>query len=297
MKTRWPILALLPVLLSCTEAAREATEPTRAGLMHSDGYSWSQTSRERQPVALAERAVAMVVPPKPDLPPIARPDATSMIIRTATALVEVDTLENAVAELKQLAARVGGYVANTGMEVGRNRLRQAVIEIKIPANHFDEVLSGLEPIGKLESVNVNAQDVGEEYVDVSARIENAKRLERRLIDLLATRTGKLKDVLDVEQELARVREEIERYQGRIRYLQAHTATSTLSVTVHEPVPVVGDAGESVMGEAFRNAWRNFVVLISVFVQSLGILIPLGALAFVVWIVVKRSRRIAPQSTT
>jgi hypothetical protein len=61
--------------------------------------------------------------------------------------------------------------------------------------------------------------------------------------------------------------------------------------------VVGDAGESIMGEAFRNAWRNFVMLISVFVQSLGVLIPLGALAFVVWTVVKRSRRIASQSTT
>jgi len=229
-----------------------------------------------------------------ELPPISRPDATSMIIRTATALVEVDSLENAVAELKQLAARVGGYVANTGMELGHNRLRQAVIEIKIPANQFDEVLAGLKPIGKLESVNVNAQDVGEEFVDVSARIENAKRLERRLIDLLATRTGKLKDVLDVEQELARVREEIERYQGRIRYLQAHAATSTLSVTVHEPVPVVGDAGQSVMGDAFRQSWRNFVALLSIAVQSLGVVIPLGALAFAVWVVVKRVRRVETQ---
>jgi hypothetical protein len=180
------------------------------------------------------------------------------------------------------------------MEVGHNRLRQAVIEIKIPANQFDEVLAGLKPIGKLESVNVNAQDVGEEFVDVSARIENAKRLERRLIDLLATRTGKLKDVLDVEQELARVREEIERYQGRIRYLQAHAATSTLSVTVHEPVPVVGDAGQSVMGDAFRQSWRNFVALLSIAVQSLGVVIPLGALAFAVWVVVKRVRRVETQ---
>ncbi|MGE5801330.1 MAG: DUF4349 domain-containing protein [Gemmatimonadota bacterium] len=219
-----------------------------------------------------------------------------MIIRTATALIEVDSIEPAVASLKELAARVGGYVANTGMEVGRNRLRQAVIEVKIPADRFEEVLSGLKPLGKLESVNVNTQDVGEEYVDVSARIENAKRLERRLIDLLATRTGKLKDVLDVEQELARVREEIERYQGRLRYFQTHTATSTLRVTVHEPVPVVGDAGKSVMGEAFRQSWRNFVVLVSVFVQSLGILIPLGALAFVVWFVAKRTRRLANQHT-
>jgi hypothetical protein len=296
MRARWAMLSTIAVLLSCkTERSAPTAESVMVGLSYSEGY----TGRVDQSVAAVPALGAPAlwsggggVTGKADLPVMTRPDATNMIIRTATALIEVDSLERAVAELKQLAARVGGYVANTGMEVGRNRLRQAVIEVKIPADRFEEVLSGLKPLGKLESVNVNAQDVGEEYVDVSARIENAKRLERRLIDLLATRTGKLKDVLDVEQELARVREEIERYQGRVRYLQAHTAISTLTVTAHEPVPVVGDAGESVMGEAFRQSWRNFVMLVSVFVQSLGILIPLGVLAFVVWFGVKRARRLA-----
>jgi len=286
MKNRWAILGTV-ALLSCTNESRVPAAPSDVAYLQQDVYSSHKVSAG-QPAAVALSEV--VVTGAAELPPITRPDATNMIIRTATALIEVDSLENAVAQLKRLAAGVGGYVANTGMEVGRNRLRQAVIEVKVPADRFDDVLSGLQPIGKLESVNVNAQDVGEEYFDVTARIDNAKRLEKRLIDLLATRTGKLKDVLDVEQELARVREEIERYQGRIRYLQAHTATSTLSVTVHEPPPVVGDAGQSVMGEAFRQAWRNFVALLSAFVQSLGILIPLGAVAGIVWLIVKRSRK-------
>jgi hypothetical protein len=121
-------------------------------------------------------------------------------------------------------------------------------------------------------------------------MENARRLEQRLIELLATRTGKLKDVLDVEQSLAQVREEIERYEGRLRYLRAHTAMSTLTVYVHEPVPVVGTAGTSVMGEAFRQAWRNFVTFLAVFVQALGIVIPLGAIATAVWLVVRARGR-------
>jgi len=64
--------------------------------------------------------------------------------------------------------------------------------------------------------------------------------------------------------------------------------------VHEPVPVVGDAGQSVMGDAFRQSWRNFVALLSIAVQSLGVVIPLGALAFAVWVVVKRVRRVETQ---
>jgi len=215
--------------------------------------------------------------------------STNMIIRTATASIQVDSVQAAVAQLKQLATRLGGYVASSGIETGRNQLKQAVIEMKIPATRFDEVLAGLTPIGKLESVNVDAEDVGEEFVDVTARMDNARRLERRLIDLLATRTGKLKDVLDVERELARVREEIDRYEGRIRYLKAHTAMSTLSVTVHEPLPVVGTAGKSVMGEAFTQAWRNFVVLLSLAVQSLGVVLPLGLVAGVAWVVTRRWR--------
>ena len=229
--------------------------------------------------------------------PFTAPDATaSMLIRTATASIEVDSLEVAIEHTKRLAARVGGFVANSSVEAGANRVRSATLEVKLPPQRFDQGLAGLEPIGKLEHVDVEAQDVGEEFVDVTARMENARRLERRLIDLLATRTGKLKDVLDVEQSLARVREEIERYEGRIRYLQRHTAMSTLSVTVHEPLPVVGTAGQSVMGAAFRQAWRNFVVLASLLVQSLGIVIPLGLVAFVAWMSAKRWRRTIHQRT-
>jgi hypothetical protein len=218
------------------------------------------------------------------------PTEANMVIRTATASVKVESLEPAVAAVRELAVRVGGFVANTDVQTGEGQLRSATIELKVPATRFDEALSGLTPIGKLESANVETEDVGEEYVDVTARMDNAHRLERRLIDLLATRTGKLKDVLDVEQSLARVREEIERYQGRLRYLQAHTAMSTLTIYVHEPVPVVGSAGTSVMGEAVRQAWRNFVTFLAVFVQALGIIIPLGAIAGAVWFVVRARER-------
>ena len=94
----------------------------------------------------------------------------------------------------------------------------------------------------------------------------------------ATRTGKLSDVLEIERELARVREEIERMEGRLRYLKAHVATSSLTVTVHEPAPVVGETGSGgVIADAFRDAWRNFVHFIAGLIASLGVLVPAGVL--------------------
>jgi hypothetical protein len=213
-----------------------------------------------------------------------------MVIRTGAASIRIDSLEPALATLRVLAARVGGYVANTSVQAGPAQYRQATLEIKVPAAHFDDLVAGLEPIGKVEAVNVTAEDVGEEFVDVSARVSNAKRLENRLIELLATRTGRLQDVLSVERELARVREEIERYEGRLRYLRTRSTMSTLSITVHEPVPVVGDPGSNVLVRALERAWRNFVELVAGFIASLGVLVPLVlAGGTVVW-GVRRWRR-------
>ena len=221
-------------------------------------------------------------------PPFPRTSVTSsMVIRAGQASIEVDSLERAVTQVRLLASRIGGYVANTGMQTGRGQLRAASIEIKIPADRFDDGLGGLAGLGKLESVNVNAEDVGEEFTDVTARMGNARRLEARLIELLATRTGKLKDVLDVEKELARVREEIDRYEGRLRYLRARAALSTLSIYVHEPLPVVGHAGSSVIGEAFKQSWRNFVGLVAAMIRSLGIVIPVAVLVVALWVSAKR----------
>ncbi|MBV9773094.1 MAG: DUF4349 domain-containing protein [Gemmatimonadetes bacterium] len=218
-----------------------------------------------------------------------------MIIRNGEATLRVDSLEPAIARVRQLAAASGGFVANTSMSTGENEARKASLEIKVPAARFDALVGGLRPLGKVESVNVTAEDAGEEFVDVSARVANARRLEARLVELLATRTGKLEDVLAVERELARVREEIDRYEGRIRYLRSRVAMSTLTVNLHEPVPVVGadQPGTNPIVEAFRDAWRNFVGFVAGFIAALGFLVPLGVVLWILWRLFRMMRRSSP----
>ncbi|HLA13502.1 MAG TPA: DUF4349 domain-containing protein [Gemmatimonadaceae bacterium] len=217
--------------------------------------------------------------------------ATSMLIRTGQAFIEVEQLDPAILKVRQLAAQVGGFIANSSITGGRDQIRQATFELKIPAGKYDETVGSLDRIGKVETVSSSAQDVGEEFVDITARVANARRLEDRLLSLLANRTGKLDEVLRVERELARIREEIERYEGRLRYLSSRVATSTLTITIHEPGPLLGsNPGENPIGAALRRAWRNFVGLIAGVIASLGILIPLGALAFVGWVGYRRWRK-------
>ena len=294
---RRPILAAVALAIALTACLGRLERSDRTDARDSAanrvaGYAPGTNLRaESRPAAAVGLAVAARERAPSDFPPIRPADVTpAMIIRAGQANIEVDSLEPAVALVRKLAHQLGGYVANTAMQTGRGQLRSATLEVKIPAARFDEALGGLAPIGKLESVNVSAEDVGEEFTDATARMANARRLENRLIELIATRTGKLKDVLDVEQELARVREEIERYEGRLRYLRAHAALSTLTICVHEPVPVVGHPGSSVVAEAFKQAWRNFVDLVAWCIRSLGVVVPLGAVATLGWLAVRRWRK-------
>lgn len=242
-------------------------------------------------------------PPPPPMPtsPTQAPGPTSttpaepgasivppMLIRTGNAVIEVDSLEIAISEVRLLAQRMGGFIANTSMQTGQGQIRAATLEMKVPSARFDEAIGGLRPLGKVEAVNEQSEDVGEEFVDITARMTNARRLEERLLALLANRTGKLEDVLAVERELARVRQEIERYEGRMRYLRTRAAVSTLSVTVHEPRPLIGsNPGRSVIGEAFRNAWRNFVRFIAGLIEAMGVLVPLAVIGVVAWLLWRR----------
>ncbi|MEP7064387.1 MAG: DUF4349 domain-containing protein [Gemmatimonadota bacterium] len=249
----------------------------------------SELRKAESPAPSDANAVAM-----PSAHSISDSTVSSMIIRTGQASVEVDSVESGIRAVRALAARVGGYIANSSISEGTDQMHSATLEIKIPASRFDDAINGLQPIGHLESVSVSAEDVGEEFVDVVARAQNGRKLEQRLIDILGTRTGKLGDVLSVERELARVREDIERQEGRMRYLRTRAALSTLAVTVHEKAPVVAGTGSGgMLAEAFRQAWRNFIAFTASAIAALGTLLPLGAIvATVAWLVwrVRRARR-------
>jgi hypothetical protein len=242
--------------------------------------------------AVGEREVAASSPPSEShwTRPFEFDPTTRLIVRTGQASIEVDSLEPAMAELRRIVQRTGGFVADASLQSGRNQLRQATLELKVPSLRFDELTEGLQPLGRLEFVNVGAEDVSEEFVDLTARAANGRRLEDRLVELLRTRTGKLQDVLSVERELARVREEIERMEGRLRYLKASAQLSTLSVSLHEPVPIVATHGPGPIVEAFRAAWRNFVGVLAGAIASLGFVVPVLAFGWGLVVVGRRWRR-------
>ena len=212
----------------------------------------------------------------------------AMLVRQGQASVEVKLVDDAVARMRQTAVQFGGFVANTALVTGKEEQRSATLELRVPSQQFDALVGALNQLGKVETVNVTAEDVSEEYVDLGARLANARRVEARLVEMLATRTGKLSDVLTVEQELARVRQEAERYEARIRWLERRATLSSLQVSLHEKIPLIEPPrGHGPIAEAFAEAWTRFVAFVAWFIASLGILIPAGAVCGVVVVVTRR----------
>ena len=79
----------------------------------------------------------------------------------------------------------------------------------------------------------DSRDVSEEYHDVESRIRNKKNTEARLLTLLEESTGNLEQILTVEEKLDRVREEIERMEGRVRVLDDLTSMTTVDLAIDE----------------------------------------------------------------
>ena len=115
------------------------------------------------------------------------------------------------------------------------------VTVRVPSQAFRKAMSGMEDVGVVENRNVTAQDVSEEMHDLEVRLQNMRATRKRLEDFLAKATN-IADTLTVERELERVAVDIDRIEGRLAFLKAHTAFSHITVNLlerpKENVPVV-----------------------------------------------------------
>jgi hypothetical protein len=162
-----------------------------------------------------------------------------MVIYTGSLQVRVQDVPKAHEEVARIARAAGGYVSDSSLSA-ESGPTAASITIRIPAQSLDDVTARISALGKLLSKQLNAQEVTEEYTDLSSRRRNLEREELRLLELLQ-RAGKVRDLLEVEETIARVRGEIEQIAGRLRYLENRVALSTLRIDLQGPerLPTAG----------------------------------------------------------
>jgi len=159
--------------------------------------------------------------------------ANRKLIRNATVEMEIVSFDNAVQKITAFANEEHGYVATTDSEKQANGKLKGQIVVKVLPENLDRFLQKIRNLGELKNQTLGTEDVTKAYFDTDARLKNAHVMEQRLIDMLKTKTGKVSDLLQVEKELGRVREEIEKMQGELKYWDSQAQFATVTISLAE----------------------------------------------------------------
>jgi anti-sigma factor RsiW len=240
--------------------------------------------------------------PQPDQATVGNnlPANGPMIIRSAQLSVITKEFDKARANLEGILKRHRGYVGElkAGGSTGSGRTLTATL--RVPADQLDATLTEVKTLGRVESESQSGQDVTSQYVDLQARLSNARNTEQRLTDLLRNRTGKLSDVLEVERELDRVRGQIEQMEAERKNMSNQVSYATLNATIAEDykaqLQVVPPSTSTRLSNAAVEGYRSMadgVVSLALFLLSTGpSLLLWGAVLFLparlAWKKVRRS---------
>src|SRR5438105_7753544 len=184
-----------------------------------------QTKDENEPHEMASTSVPAVAAP-PAL-------ANRKLIRNATVDMEIVSFNDALQKITAFANEDRGYIATTRSEKQANGKLKGEIVVKVAPENLDRFLQKVRGLGELKNQSLGTEDVTKAYFDTDSRLKNARVMEQRLIDILKTKTGKVSDLLQVEKELGRVREDIEKMQGALKYMDAMVQFATVTISVAE----------------------------------------------------------------
>ena len=163
-----------------------------------------------------------------------------IIVRTVDMSLVVVDVAGSLDAIAELAKRFDGWVVSSD----RSRTHSGSISIRVPSDDLDATILELRAMAKeVEREITSSKDVTDEYLDLNSRLTNQMATEGALLKLL-DRAETVVAALDVQRELSRVQEEIERIQGRIKFLEETSAFSLLNITLElAPVEMPVDAGE------------------------------------------------------
>lgn len=165
------------------------------------------------------------------------------IIRNADLTMEVASTTDTQHRIVSIAESHGGFVVTSeakqrdSTEPAKRTLDIKLI-VRIPENQFGSALDQIRGLtSNLTEEKVSGQDVTEEFIDLEARIRTQKALEQQFLQIMR-QTGKIVDALEVQRQIAEVRSDIERLEGRKRFLENRSSLSTITVNIVAPKPGV-----------------------------------------------------------
>ena len=168
--------------------------------------------------------------------------------------------------IERLAEQHGGYVVSAARNTENGLDVRVTVIVRVPQAELTPTIAELKHLGRgTGSERITSDDVTDEFVDLVARAASQRQLEQQYLEILK-RAVTVKDAMDVQKELAEVRTEIERMQGRQQLLEKESAFSTLTVHLSSDAPSLA-ISPTTFGETIRRAWCDAVSLSSDIVSA------------------------------
>ena len=211
-----------------------------------------------------------------------------MIIRTAELKLITRGFDQDREAVQQIVKQHSGYIAEMSINATAGEARSLHASLRVAATQFDSFLPALRRLGQVTYESQHGEDVTKQFVDLNARLNNARNTEQRLTELLRDRTGKLSDVLAVEEQIDNVRGQIESMEADVKNMSNQVAFSSVDLTITEEYKTpLSETGNPPITMRLHNAavegYRNVVaaaVAFLTFLLSVGpVLLVIAALLF------------------
>lgn len=149
-----------------------------------------------------------------------------LVIYTADFSILVTKVEDSMAQLREMIDEWGGHIQTADL---------SQVTFRIPAAKFDLAVKMVSQMGVVMNKQLQAEDVTNEYRDVQLRIEVAEESRKRMMAILKN-ADKMKDIIEIEKEIRRLTEEIERMKGQLRVMADRIVYSTITVKFQAKAP-------------------------------------------------------------
>lgn len=165
------------------------------------------------------------------------------IIKDADITLEVDSPLEIRRRVVSIAEARGGFVVTSeskqrSSDDPSQQVTDVSLVIRVPESQFgptrDEIL---KLGGRVLDSKDTGQDVTEEFIDLEARIKTQVALEAQFMEIMK-QARKVEDALEVQRQIAEVRTEIEKLQGRKGFLENRSSLSTITVNLKAPTTVL-----------------------------------------------------------
>jgi hypothetical protein len=225
------------------------------------------------------------------------------IIRNAEITIEVPSTTDAQHQVTFIAETHGGFVVTSETKQREsNDPAQRTLDIKlvvrVPSNQFGRAFDEIKKLAaNTPAENVTSQDVTEDFIDLEARIKTQKALELQFLEIMR-QAREISDALEVQRQIAEVRTDIEKLEGRKRFLENRSSLSTINVNIQTPKPVI-TITETGFRQSLREAVSDSVSLASdmvlFFARFLIMMVPVTVMlllpmALVIRYLIKRAKR-------